>query len=257
MKKALNTNLEIYNYLNIVDKRLGKIYKYTGYSSLPDAFDVNEETIKEVLVISQMRDLTRQPDFLVEGKRHFKKRLKLSLKNCRNILKHEYYKSCCTKKFKAYLDIYFDMRKEITAQILKDTHNHDFDEAAAWQEIFNLNPVLGELTENLFEEKVDFEKLFSGLERKYNKSYAEKVALLEKKENKKRTNQIQMEEGIKRVKKSKNIEKDAKIEEKSVKIAQKTAKNREIQQIRADIKKNGELNRTKNQASKNSSKEKK
>ena len=71
-KKALNTNIEIYNYLNITNRKLGKLYKYSGYTFLPASFDITPETIKERLYLNEMEKSDIFPPFVLNDKKSIK-----------------------------------------------------------------------------------------------------------------------------------------------------------------------------------------
>ena len=88
MKKKLNNNFEIYNYLNITNRRLGKVYKYTGTHCLPADFDVNAEMFKERLFLNEMENQEIFPPFVNEEKKEIKKRLKNSIKNIQKLKKY-------------------------------------------------------------------------------------------------------------------------------------------------------------------------
>lgn len=238
--KKLNTNTEVYNYLNIVCRRLGKLYRLTGFSPLPNDFDIDKEKFKEQILLGQMQDDEVFPSFVLESKKDFKINLKNSLKNCKKIIKSNIYKNFSTPKFSEKLALYFDMRLALTEIIMKDFRDHDFDETAAYREIYNLEPVLGEHLEGLYDGKVDLESLFTDLERKYRASYVDKLQRLEKKTTVRMQAQ-QESENVAHVTKhaskanSKNL---GKTTEKTAKNAQKVVKKREIKSVKAQIRSN-------------------
>lgn len=233
--------LEIYNFLNLVCRRLGRVYKYTGQNSLPKDFVISKAQIKHVLLLAQLRQPLVLPDFVCEDKKYFKQYIKNSLKNCKKIAKENSFKDFCSEKFARQLDIYFDMRRDLTELVLKDFKKYDFDEGDAYQEIFNLDPILGELLDDLFEEKVDNKKLFEGLEEKYNQIYQKRIAALEKKKTKRRKQkEVVRELDNFAAQKSKKLQekskKTAKKEEKTAKITKKTEKRQEIKNLKNDLK---------------------
>lgn len=239
-KKVLNTSFEVYNYLNITNRKLSKLYKYFGYNFFPDNFDITQDTFKERLYLNEMQLNNIFPPFSIEEKKGIKKFVKNSIKNMQKIAKSGYFAENFSPDFAAKVEIYFDMRRELTRILLKDFNNQDVDEVALYQEIYNLNPVFSEFFEDLYLDKVDLPKLFDGLEEKYNKSYLAKLKLIEKKVTKKQEKTNEIHEELQRQKnaaKTKNAEKDAKIVEKSVKNNKKATKTSEIKQVKAENKK--------------------
>ena len=95
----MNENIEIYNYLNLTNPRLGKLYKMTGYNPLPKNFSFTKDAIKDRLYLNQMPSEISFPDFLYEDKKNLKKRFKLSLKRINQILKEKKYENKMTPAF--------------------------------------------------------------------------------------------------------------------------------------------------------------
>ena len=118
-KKNLNTNWEIYNFLNITNRKLSKQYKYFGRDFLPDDFDVNEKTIKERILLGEMSNTNIVPSFVYEDKKKVKKHFKNSLKNCKKMLQNRFF-SFFTPDFLQKMEIYMDMRMFLTRRILQD-----------------------------------------------------------------------------------------------------------------------------------------
>ncbi len=194
MKKKLNTNYEIYNYLNITNRKLGKIYKYTGTHCLPADFDVNADMFKERLFLNEMERQDIFPPFVIEEKKEIKKRLKNSIKNIQKLKKYaknsdvlQNFSQNFIKKFGLYLD----SRHELSHAFLKDFESQSCDEVEMYRELFNLDPVFGEFLDGLFDAKPDFSKLCENLEEKYEKSYVEKLKLLDKKTTKQKKERAQ------------------------------------------------------------------
>ena len=95
----MSTYNEIYNYLNLVDKRLGNLYKKTGFNPLPADFKFDKETIKERLYLNQMASVLSFPEFLYEEKKQLKKRFNQTLKLIKTILKEEKYTQYMSPEF--------------------------------------------------------------------------------------------------------------------------------------------------------------
>lgn len=251
-KPAQNTNVEIYNYLNLVDRRLGKLYKHSGFSPLPANFFVDEKVIERALILGEMKRENFE-DFEVPEKKTFKKMLKISLKNCKKLQKIDVFAdesnlsnhkvTGAAEDFETYLV----MRKEVTHQILKDMRNHDFDETAAYAELFNLNPVFGEILDTIFQTDFDAAAALENLPQKYNliynknlKSIAQrKKQLAQEKQNsknKKTQQQLQALKDLENLQKLNNVQRQQKLQEKenlqkTAKISAKNAKKVEKTEI--------------------------
>ena len=237
--------MEKYNFLNITNRRLGKLYKYSGYDFLPSDFDINPQTIKERLYLNELQTSNRFPAFVLESKKSIKKILKNSLKNIKKMQKNDIFNDF-SKEFSQKLEIYFDMRTELTKLILKDFKNQSFDEVAAYQEIFNLDPVFGDLLDNIYQQKVDCEALFDDLENRYRTSYLEQIKKLEKKQTKLRKKQTATLQNLQTMKTKQKTETLAKKEEKTIKTAKKAAKMKEIEQIKSQNKQASAKNKKQN-----------
>ncbi len=229
------TNFDIYNYLNLTNQRLAKIYRLSGSSPLPKNFTLTKEIIKEKLTLSQMVEENIFPHFINEEKKKIKKHFKISLKNCQKIVKKCDFDEKFSKKFAEKLHLYFNMRIVLTEMILKDFRSFTFDEAASYQELYNLDPVLGQLLDNLFEENFNIDEVLSDLEKKYKVSYSQKQKLLETNNNRKlEKDALDAENNLIN---AKNLKINRKIIEKNAKNAQKIKKDREIKKFREEIKK--------------------
>lgn len=189
----MNTNLEIYNYLNITNRRLGRLYKVSGISNLPSDFVIDKEKIKERLSLNRMGDDAVLPNFIFNDKKTIKKHFKNSLKNCKKILKNRALFDGFEKDFATKVEIYIDMRISLTKMILKDFGALDFDESEAYQDIYNLNPILSQLLGGLFEDKIDEKALFVNLDKAYEVSYLEKLQTLEKLNKKKKQKDMSLQ----------------------------------------------------------------
>lgn len=208
--KAKTTNLEIYNYLNITNKRLGSLYKLSGYSPLPADFSFDTETIKERLYLNQMSDNVSYPEFLFEEKNGFKKRLILSVKRIKLILKQKKYQGKVSQAFEQKFETYLLLRQELTEIIIKKFSKVDFDESEAYAEICALNPIFFDSIDGIFESEFNFEEKLENFENKYQIYYSEKLKKLEEKNTKKQKNVIENnlinEKIIKNIKENKNIQ---------------------------------------------------
>lgn len=224
-------NFEIFNYLNLVNTKLGKLYKVSGFNPFPDNFVFSKKVFKERILLNQMQSEITFPDFVFADKKSFKKLLKNSIKNIKILIKNKQYTQFMSENFANKFGIYLTMRENVTELILKDFNNVNFDECDAFEEIYSINPVLSELLElKLFEKDAKFEDLFKNLEKNYKNLYEEKLKLINKKENVK-------------------TEKKLKIaQENSLKNQKKIAKNAEKCTIsKKDIKKEAKIEKTKNQ----------
>ena len=240
--KELNTNIEVYNYLNITNRRLGKLYKYSGYNPLPENFDVNETTIKERLTLNEMQNSDIFPPFILEEKKYIKKYLKNSVKNIQKIkklAKNAEFLQKFSSEFLEKFGLYLDMRTELSNILLQDFKNQDCDEVEIYREIFNLDSVFGELLEEFYQPKICILRILDGLEEKYELSYSEKLKALEKKDKKRKQkakNQIEQMAKICNKKSSQNQKKKAAALEKTAKNKQKSENLKEIQTFKAQVK---------------------
>lgn len=173
-------NIEIYNYLNLINYRLAKMYKKGLYNPFSDNFYLTEEMIKERLIFSQFK--IKLPDFIFEEKKKIKKYFKNSQKNTKKMIKN-LEKSEFSDIFNKKLKIYLILRSKLNRTLIRDFRNQDFDENDAILQIYQLDPVMTELLLDLFTENCDIEKLLSNLETSYTISYSEKIKLIEKKNN--------------------------------------------------------------------------
>ncbi|MBP3431989.1 MAG: hypothetical protein J6K39_03970 [Clostridia bacterium] len=220
----MNTNLEIYNFLNLINPRLGRLYKKTVRSFLPDNFSPTQEQIKQIFILKKLENKKASPQFIFNDKKIIKKHFKNSLKNCKKIAKNLKNSEKNNKIDIFDLNFYINLRIALTEDLIKNFKNHDFDEMEAYQEIFNLNPVFGELLKELFEEAVDLELLLENIDVKCEISYLEKITLLEKAAKKKSSKKLKEDAereivvlAMKEIKKKKN----------STKTTSKTAKKLE------------------------------
>ncbi len=235
------TNIEIYNFLNLTSHRFGKIYKYTGSSPLPAGFEITEQKIKEKLFLYQLHDENIFPSFIVEDKNQIKKYFKNSIKNCKKIRRNNYFCSNFSKDFAEKVEVYFEMRILLTSTILKEFKNHAFDEAAAYREVYNIDPIFGQIFDQLFFEKINFEAMFDGLEKKYKTTYLQKVQLLEKanaqKEKKKQQHENQAALAKQNAKNKEKAKETGKKADKIAKNKQKTVQKQEALKTKQEIKK--------------------
>lgn len=230
MKKK-TTNIEIYNYLNIVNKRLGKLYRISGFNPLPDDFVFDENAIKERLYLGQMANGISYPKFLFEGKSLLKKRFKLSLKRINQILKEGKYDKFLSQEFSRKFEIYLVLRRELTKIIISSFSKEDFDECEAYAEICSLDTIFFDLFDGIFESEFNFLEVLNNLESQYKVYYLEKLKKIEKKNNKKIEKNIQ--KIIINEKINNKIIENQKNEIKIEKKTQKENKNKEIEKIKA------------------------
>ena len=220
----MNTNYEIYNFLNMINPRLGKVYKLTGFSPLPRNFVMTKELLKERLYLNQMSAKIVFPDFIYENKSEIKKYFKNSVKNMKKIKKN-ISNFDFSPEFSEKLNVYFNIRIDITKSILSEFKNQRFDEKDAFQEIYKINPILSKMLDGLFDEHTDLKSLLNNLEDKYEISYLEKLQLIEKKQKVEREKKSQIvNEQIKENQKNLSINKkktSTKTKEKVSKIEKK------------------------------------
>lgn len=225
----MNENLEIYNYLNLTNRRLGKLYKTTGYNPLPKNFSFTKDVIKDRLYLNQMPSEISFPDFLYEEKRNLKKRFKLSLKRINQILKERKYENKMTPAFAQMFESYMLMRKEVTSMILKDFSKFDFDECDAYTEICSINTIFFDLLEEIFDDEFNFYEVSFDLEYRYGVYYAERL----KRINKKNKQEIAKKLNENNLLIQKNIQKIQKNELKNEKIKEKLTKIKEINKFKS------------------------
>lgn len=237
----MNTNVEVLNYLNLVNERLGKLYKLSGFNPLPDDFVFNKKMIKERLFLNQMQSDITFPDFVFGEKKYLKKHFKYSIKNIKNLLKNKGLLKNMGSEFQTRFSVYLTMRESVTALILKEFNKFNFNECDAYTEIFNINPVMFNLLTELFEKDCNLELLVEDLENKYNLSYEEKLKAIEAKttvqEFKKKENLVLEIENERANSFTKNKEeiKNHKLAIKNEKKAEKTKKLEEVKKVKTNI----------------------
>lgn len=180
----METNkIEIFNYLNLVNTRIGKFYKLSGFNPLPDNFVFSKQIIEERLFLNQMQTNIVFPEFLYKDKNCFKKHLKICVSNAKKLLKIEEAKKNMSQDFYQKFCTFLSITEKVVGFVIKDLNNYNFDETEAYQEIYNIDPIMFDvLQEQLFQENLDFSKILNGFEKKYKLSYAEKLKLINKKE---------------------------------------------------------------------------
>ena len=204
----MRENIEIFNFLNLINPKLGEFYKKTGYNPLPEGFLPTNEHIKEVLILSQI-PATQIPEFLNENKKTIKKYFKKNYKNSKKMADFIYNFKNLSPEFAKKLEIYFKLRATLTHIFLKEFSSQGFNEVSALQEIEKLNPILFEKFQPLFCDNFQT-SLCENIEEEYLASYNQKLKLIEKKNNKKakqENNKILVENSKKTIKK---VEKTAK-----------------------------------------------
>ena len=240
MKKKLNKNMEIFNYLNLVNPRLGRLYRLSGTHCLPKDFDVNENTIKERILLNEFANENVFPPFVYEEKNDFKKHIKNSVKNIKKIqknAKNPQFLSKFSSEFCKKFDFYLQLRQELSHALLKDFHGQNYDEIDAYRQLYNLDPIFGEFLDGLYDANVNFSALLSGLEGKYLKSYAEKLQAFENEKKKKSAKQKAHQKTAKIAHDLHN--KKAKNAEKAAKNAKKLQNQKDVQTVRTQNKQSG------------------
>lgn len=228
-------NIEIYNYLNLINFKLTKLYKNGLYNPFPVDFEVTEEAFKERLIFSQIK--SKLPEFIFEEKKKIKKYFKNSKKNIKKMLKN-LKKSEFLSNFNQKFEIYLNLRLKLTNCLLRDFRNQDFNESEAVEEVYKLDPIFAEHLFDLFNADCDIDKLTIDLEDKYNLTYKEKTKLIEKKNNQKsKKNTVELNKKVanktktaeKTTKTKENVEKKEKSLTTKPKTTKKTTtKNKEI-----------------------------
>lgn len=230
--KTKNTNLEIFNYLNLVNPRLGKLYKITGFNPLPDDFVFDENTIKERLYLGQMAKDISYPNFLFNEKIDLKKMFKLSVKRLNQISKSN-FKKYLSKEFAEKFELYLVLRTKLTEILIREFKKEDFDEIGAYSEICSIDPIFFDLLDGIFESEFNFNEILNNLEDEYKIYYFEKLKKIEEKNNQKNNEKIQKIIINEKINKKiiENQKTELKNEIKSVKIQ----KQKEVEKVKNSI----------------------
>lgn len=175
-------NIEVYNYLNLINFNLAKLYRSGLYKPFSDNFEVTKEKIKERLILSQIK--IKLPDFVFDEKKKIKEKIKNSQKNIKKLIKN--LKNIdFSRIFAEKIEIYLKFRQKISALLLRNFKHQDFDENDAIEQILKIDPIFSELLCSLFEKDFDADLVFEGLENRYISLYNKKIKLIEKKNNQK------------------------------------------------------------------------
>ena len=180
----MNTNFEIYNYLNLINRRVAKAFRSTGRIPLPANFKITTETIKERLYLNQMQSSISYPEFLFENNRNVKKRFKASVKQIKQLqamLKDPEYAKTMSPAFLEKFSTYLKLRLFVTNCILKEFKHFYFNECDAYEEICAIDTIFFELLDDTFEPDFDVRLHVGNLENKYKVFYQERVSRLEEK----------------------------------------------------------------------------
>ncbi len=180
----MNTNFEIYNYLNLVNRRVAKAFRNTGRCPFIGNFRITDEAIKQRLYLNQMQSKITYPQFLFENNRNVKKRFKASVKQVKQLqamLKKPEFANTMSDKFRAKFTFYLNIRLFVTKAILKEFKRYYFNECDAYEEIFAIDTIFFSLLDGTFEPDFDVRLYVDGLEEKYNIFYQEHVNRLEEK----------------------------------------------------------------------------
>ena len=195
----MNTNFGIYNYLNLVNRRVAKAFRSSGRSPLPEGFTITKEKIMERLYLNQMQSDITFPSFLFEDSRAVKKRFKASVKQIKQLqamYKKPEYAKTLSSEFSKKFETYLNLRLFVTKSILKEFKRYFFNECDAYEEICAIDTIFFRLLDGTFEPDFDVRLYVDGLEKKYNIIYQESVSRLEEKVSektkKKRAEQILM-----------------------------------------------------------------
>ena len=231
----MNTNFEIYNYLNLVNRRAAKAYRNTGICPFIGNFRITDEAIKQRLYLNQMQATITYPQFLFENNRNVKKRFKASVKQVKQLqamLKKPDFANTMSDRFRAKFTFYLNIRLFVTKAILKEFKRYFFNECDAYEEICAIDTIFFSLLDGTFEPDFDVRLYVDGLEEKYNIFYQEKVSRLEEKVS---------EETKKKRAAQNNLQKQA------INLNEKVKKD-EVKKIKMGIQaeiKEGKINKTK------------
>ena len=224
-------NIEIYNYLNLINYKLAKLYKNGLYNPFPINFEVPKEKFKERLFFSQIE--INLPEIIFEERKKIKKYFKNSQKNIKKIKKN-LKKSDFFDNFNQNFENYLNLRLKLTKCLLHDFKHQDFDESDALLQIYKLDPIFAEHLFDIFKEDCDIENVLFNLEDRYNLTYLEKRNLIEKK-NKQKSKKALKELHDFAVKNEKNKEKTLKAKETVSKSKQsatsKTTQTKKTQKV--------------------------
>lgn len=230
----MNTNFGIYNYLNLINRRVAKAFRSTGRSPLPANFKITDEAIKERLYLNQMQSDISYPQFLFENNRNVKKRFKASVKQIKQLqamLKDKKFASSMSPAFLEKFEAYLRLRLFVTKSILKEFKRYFFNECDAYEEICAIDTIFFELLDGTFEPDFDVRLYVDGLEEKYNIFYQERINRLEPK----------VSEATKKKREGKT-----KLQEQAIELNQKALKD-EAKMIKTGIKtekKEAKINRS-------------
>jgi len=180
----MNTNFAIYNYLNLINRRVAKAFRSTGRSPLPANFKVTKEAIVERLYLNQMQSSITFPEFLFEDNRAVKKRFKASVKQIKQLqamLKNAQFSGTMSANFLEKFSTYLKLRLFVTNSILKEFKRFYFNECDAYEEICAIDTIFFSLLDGTFEPDFDVRLYVDGLEEKYNIFYQERIERLEQK----------------------------------------------------------------------------
>ena len=231
----MTTNLEVFNFLNLINERLGKAYRLSGKNPLPKNFSMDKNLLKERFYLNQMAEKINFPDFIYQEKEKVKNYFKNSIKNIKKIKKiiknYDF-----SDEFLEKLQTYFEIRLEITKMLITEFKNQRFDEKDAYQEIYTLNPILSNLMPELFDDHLDAKTLLADLEKEYQLSYLEKLQLIEKKQQKKeqqkqlQTVTLESEKSLKNEKKVEKTKQNLAKIEKNLKKSVKIKENKPVKE---------------------------
>jgi hypothetical protein len=224
--KFMNTNFEIYNYLNLINRRVGKIYRTSGKNPLPSDFVVDKQAIKDRLIDNQFESTLSFPVFLYEDKKSVKKRFSSSikqLKQLKTILHHKSFNQNLSKKFATRFECYLNIRIFVTKSILKDFKKYYFNECDAYEEICAIDTIFFDLLDGMFEPDIDVRNYLDNLEEKYNIYYQARVKRLEEKVSKE-TSEKRAKQNAEINLNVKNLKEDSKKMKSEIKNEKKTEK---------------------------------
>ena len=239
----MSGNFEIYNYLNLINRRVAKAFRQTGKNPLPADFVVNKEAIKERLYLNQMQSDISFPAFLFEDNKDVKKRFKASVKQIKQLqsmLKDEKFTAKMSKKFVQKFDTYLKIRLFVTQSILKEFKRYYFNECDAYEEIRAIDTIFFDLLDGTFEPDFDVRKYLDDLENKYKLYYQERVNRLPEKISEKTRKKREKEKIAQRQELALNEKtlkqnvKKIKSDIKKEKKAEKIIKNKEISQFKQE-----------------------
>lgn len=174
-------NYKTLNYLNMINARIGERYKKTGRSPLPSGFVVDNETIAERIKLNNSFQIKTFPEFLFNERDSIKKNFKISLNNIKSLQKNQLLEQKNSKEFLSKLQTYLEARRIVTQAIIKDFNLSNFVESDAYEELFQIDPIMFNLLSNIFEKDFDENSFLESVEGLYTENLSSVKTMAEQK----------------------------------------------------------------------------